>query len=340
MTSETTPFVRLDDARPRGRALLYSEPAEIIQTREPAELARRRSSTSSRRAPTAAYRGAIGGLARDGQAAFNVAIRTLTLKAGANVARLGPGSGIVAASQAGDEWGECLAKGEFVESGQRFDLIEAMGFDPEEGVAELDRHLNRMKRSAEAFGFMFDRHLARNELQAATFRAGPSLVRMRLSRSGAIAVELRNPPETPPEPVEVKVVACPVPAEDFRLRHKTSDRAFYDEARVKAGVFEVIFRDQAGFLTEGSFTSLFVERGGKLLTPPLSRGLLPGVLRERLIEEGQAEEADLVEADLVHGFLIGNSARGLIRATLFELAPREAAQASASTASRLAASSS
>ena len=87
------------------------------------------------------------------------------------------------------------------------------------------------------------------------------------------------------------VAPLPVAADDFRLRHKTSDRAFYDEARAAAGAFEVLFRDPDGFLTEGSFTSLFVERGGRLLTPPLARGLLPGVLRARLIEEGRAEEA-------------------------------------------------
>ena len=65
-------------------------------------------------------------------------------------------------------------------------------------------------------------------------------------------------------------------AGDFRLAHKTSDRAFHDEARAASGAFEILFRDEAGFLTEGSFTSLFVERGGRLLTPPLARGLLPG----------------------------------------------------------------
>ena len=266
--------------------------------------------------PRGVYCGAIGGLAPDGQAAFNVAIRTLTLKAGATVARLGLGSGIVADSKAGDEWRECLAKGAFVESGQRFDLIETMAYDPHDGVAELDRHLNRLRRSAEALDFAFDRHIARNDLQAATFRAGPSLIRLLLSRSGAIAIELRPLPETAIEPVEVAVVPLPVAPDDFRLAHKTSDRTFYDQARAASGAFEVLFRDESGYLTEGSFTSLFVERGGKLLTPPRSRGLLPGVLRERLIEERRAEEADLIEADLVHGFLIGNAARGLIRATL------------------------
>jgi para-aminobenzoate synthetase/4-amino-4-deoxychorismate lyase len=76
----------------------------------------------------------------------------------------------------------------------------------------------------------------------------------------------------------------------------------------------VLFCDPAGFLTEGSFTSLFVERGGRLLTPPLARGLLPGILRERLIAEGRAAEADLTAADLSDGFYLGNSVRGLIRA--------------------------
>ena len=266
--------------------------------------------------PRGVYCGAIGRVAPDGEAAFNVAIRTLTLKAGESVARLGLGSGIVADSRAGDEWRECLAKGAFVADPGRFDLIETMAFDPHSGIAELDRHLARMKRSAEALDFRFDRHLARNELQAATFRAGPSVARLRLSRTGAMAIELRPLPAAPADPVEVPLVPLPVAAEDFRLAHKTSDREYYDEARAAAGAFEVVFHDPEGNVTEGSFTNLFVERGGKLLTPPLTRGLLAGILRECLLEEGRAVEADLTEGDLADGFLIGNSVRGLIRARL------------------------
>ena len=266
--------------------------------------------------PRGVYCGSIGRLAPDGAASFNVAIRTLTLETGQGVARLGLGSGIVADSRARDEWHECLAKGAFVETQRRFDLIETMAFDPQDGIAELERHLRRLKASADALDFAYDRHVARNELQAATFRAGPSRIRLRLSRSGAMAIELRPLPPRPPQPVPVAIAALPVDPQDFRLRHKTSDRAFYDEARSASGAFELLFRDPAGFLTEGSFTSLFVERGGKLLTPPLARGLLPGILRDRLIEEGRAEEQDLTETDLADGFLIGNSVRGLIRATL------------------------
>jgi para-aminobenzoate synthetase/4-amino-4-deoxychorismate lyase len=266
--------------------------------------------------PRGPYCGAIGRLAPDGSAAFNVAIRTLVFRGGAKTARLGLGSGIVADSEAGAEWRECLQKGRFVETQRRFDLIETMRFDPMDGVIELDRHLARMKASADALDFPFDRHDARNELQAATFRAGASRIRLLLSRSGAVAIELRPLAAAPGDPVEVALAPLPVSSGDFRLRHKTSDRAFYDEARAAAGAFEVVFHGADGFLTEGSFTNIFVEKGGRLVTPPLARGLLPGVLRGRLIDEGKAEEGDLVAADLAAGFFIGNAVRGLVPARL------------------------
>jgi para-aminobenzoate synthetase/4-amino-4-deoxychorismate lyase len=270
------------------------------------------------RRPRGPYTGSIGWISPQGDAAFNVAIRTLLLKDGEDRALMGLGSGIVADSRAGEEWRECLAKGAFVASaGKGFDLIETMRFDPRDGIPLLERHLARLKASADALGFSFDRHETRNELQAALFRLPDAqAVRLLLSPTGSIAIEARALPETPAEPVEVAVVPLPVASADFRLRHKTSDRAFYDEARRGAGTFEVLFEDADGFLTEGSFTNLFVERGDTLLTPPLARGLLPGVLRASLIEEGRAEEADLRVTDLQDGLLIGNALRGLIRAVL------------------------
>ena len=263
------------------------------------------------------YTGSIGRVAPDGEAAFNVAIRTLTMRAGESIARMGLGSGIVADSRPADEWYECLAKGAFVETGRSFDLIETMRFEPEEGLIGLERHLNRVKASAAALGFAFDRHGARNELQAATFPLRQARkVRFLLSRSGAIAIEVRALPEELEEPVAVALVDLPVDPGDFRLRHKTSDRGFYDSARRAAGRFECVFADPAGFLTEGSFTNVFVERDGVLATPPLSRGLLPGILREALLEDGEAVECDLTRDDLVDGFYIGNALRGLIAARL------------------------
>ncbi len=269
-------------------------------------------------APRGAYTGSIGWLGPDGDAAFNVAIRTLVLRDGQNRATLGLGSGIVADSQPGEEWRECLAKGAFVTEGQRtFDLIETMRFEPEEGIALLDRHLARITASAKALDFAFDRHTARNELQAATFRvAEPSKVRLLLSRRGRMAIEIRPLGEPPDTPAPVAIVRRRADASDFRLRHKTTDRRIYEAALADGETCDVLLEDEEGFLSEGCRNSLFVERDGLLLTPPLSRGLLPGILREKLIEDGQAVEAELTRDDLADGFLIGNAVRGMVEARL------------------------
>jgi para-aminobenzoate synthetase/4-amino-4-deoxychorismate lyase len=269
-------------------------------------------------APRGAYCGAAGWIEPGGDAAFNVLIRTLEIGADGSRARLGLGSGLVVDSVPGDEWAECLSKGAFVTRDMpNVDLIETMRFDPQEGMVELDRHLDRLNRAAGALGFRFDRHAARNELQAATFaRRSPSLARLLLSPTGAMAVEVRALPPRPSEPLKVRVVPLPVEPDDYRLRFKTTDRAFYDKARWKSGADEVIFADAEGYLTEGSFTSVFVERDGQLLTPPLARGLLNGILRTKLIAEGRAREADLREEDLAGGCLVGNMLRGLLKAEL------------------------
>lgn len=268
--------------------------------------------------PRGPYTGAIGRIDPNGDAMFNVAIRTLLIQGGEDHALFGAGGGIVADSTADGEWDEALAKGAFLTTARRrFDLIETMAFHPETGMPLLERHLERMKASADRFGFQFDRHNARNELQAATFRLGePSKVRLVLAASGAIAIETAAMPMAPTAPVPVAVMPLPVDAADFRLRHKTTDRGFYDEARRAGGQFETLLTDAEGFLTEGSFTSIFVERDGVLLTPPLDRGLLPGVLRADLIARGLAREQDLTVNDMAGGFLIGNALRGLIPAML------------------------
>lgn len=274
-------------------------------------------------APRGPYTGAIGRIdARTPDdpnvsgAMFNVAIRTLSIHSGQDYAMFGAGGGIVADSRVDEEWDETLAKGDFLTAGQRgFDLIETMAFDPLAGFALLERHLARMKASAELFGFTFDRHGTRNELQAATFRLRhASRVRLLLARSGAISIEVSPLPSPFAGDARVAVVPLPVASSDFRLRHKTSDRAFYDDSRRAAGTDEVVFADDAGFLTEGSFTNLFVDRDGVLVTPPASRGLLPGVLRAELIDTGRAVEGDLTPGDLDNGFLLGNALRGLFPA--------------------------
>lgn len=202
----------------------------------------------------------------------------------------------------------------------RFELLETMAFDPVEGLRLLELHLDRLRNSAQALGFAFDRHSARNELQAATFRVRDrSRVRMLVSRNGAVAIEVRPHRTWPHAIVPVAVVPRAAAPDDLRLAHKTTDRSVYRDALQRGGTFEVLMTDQEGYLTEGCFSSLFVERGDKLVTPPLSRGVLPGILRRNLIEMGEAVEGDLRRRDLENGFFIGNAARGMVAATLVEV---------------------
>ena len=199
----------------------------------------------------------------------------------------------------------------------RFDLIETIAFDPADGLPLLEYHIARLKESATALGFSFDRHGARNELQAATFRLREKCrVRMLVSRMGSLAIEVRGYRTWPQPIMQVAAVERPVGAGDWRLRHKTTDRGFYRDALERGGTFEVLMFDGEGYLTEGCFSNIFVERGERLITPPLSRGLLPGVLRASLIALGEAVEGDLRLTDLDNGFFIGNAARGLVAAQL------------------------
>ncbi|HET9459448.1 MAG TPA: hypothetical protein VFO51_05660 [Sphingomicrobium sp.] len=76
---------------------------------------------------------------------------------------------------------------------EKRDLEEVMQFDPEEGIANLEQHLDRLLQQAQVAGFRFDRHEARNELQAATFgKKRPGTARLLLSPSGAMAIELKT----------------------------------------------------------------------------------------------------------------------------------------------------
>jgi para-aminobenzoate synthetase/4-amino-4-deoxychorismate lyase len=277
------------------------------------------------------YCGAIGRIAvpadqAAGEAAFNVAIRTVRLLpdypgAGRGRATMGTGSAVVADSVALDEWRECLVKGDVLRLGaSSADLIETMAFDPAHGIALLELHLERMKASAATLGFECDRHALRNAIHVLCFDLDvPSRVRLVVSRNGAHALDAAPLPPALPDPAICAVLPLPVAEGDWRLRHKTSDRHFYEDAlraAKAAGAHEALLLRDDGRLTEGSFTNLFVMRDGQLVTPPAALGLLPGVLRRSLLDSGQAVEGDVRLGDLESGFFIGNALRGLMPARL------------------------
>ena len=248
----------------------------------------------------------------------------------AHARRLGLGSGLVVDSKPRDEWAECLLKGVFVERATpAFDLIETMRFDPHDGIVELERHLDRLQRVGRRA------RLPLRPPRRAQRAAGGDLRAQGAGDGAAAAVADRDDGDrgqalsTSPTRCRCSVAVRPLPVEpgDFRLRHKTTDRRFYDRARQEDGAYETIFVDPEGRLTEGSRTNIFVERDGRLLTPPLSRGLIPGILRAQADRRGRgAEEADLTPDDLAGGFFVGNIVRGLIPAQARLGGDREAQQ--------------
>jgi branched-subunit amino acid aminotransferase/4-amino-4-deoxychorismate lyase len=104
-----------------------------------------------------------------------------------------------------------------------------------------------------------------------------------------------------------------VRSEDALLRHKTDWREFYEGEVARLGTDEVVFCNERGEVCEGARSNVFVKRDGMLLTPPLSSGLLPGVLRAELIAQGRAREAVLTPDDLKGDVYFGNSLRELVK---------------------------
>jgi 4-amino-4-deoxychorismate lyase len=197
------------------------------------------------------------------------------------------------------------------------EIIETLRFDPGEGLVRRDMHLARMARSAATFGFPFAREAALDQLGAA---AGPIPLRVRLTLDPSGRFAVTTAPLAPnPARWTFRLAIHRLEATDPWLRHKTTRRALYDQTRaaLPAGVDEVIFSNTDGVLCEGTITTIFVQRRDRLLTPALSAGLLPGVLRQSLLEGGRAEEATLTIADLAtaQAVFLGNSLRGLIPAS-------------------------
>lgn len=273
--------------------------------------------------PRGLYTGAVGYVAPSGDLAFNVAIRTAVIGSDGN-GEIGIGGGIVADSRADDEYREALLKMKFLtDPAERVCLIETMLWTREEGFYLLDRHLDRLESSAAYFGIPVLRPSVVTLLTEWVAGADQPRYRVRLTLDEAEGLAITaSPLPEPAADAEFRFVIASerLDSQSLWLAHKTTNRAHLDEARQRAqalhSVDEVVFLNEHDELTEGSITSLFIERGGTLLTPPLEAGLLPGTLRAELIATGRAREARLTLADLqtAEAIYLGNSVRGLMRA--------------------------
>jgi para-aminobenzoate synthetase / 4-amino-4-deoxychorismate lyase len=280
--------------------------------------------------PRGVYTGAIGHIAPSGDCQFNVAIRTVVLDG--QKGEMGIGGGIVADSKEDSEFEECLLKAHFLTKVDApFELIETLRYEKAKGYHLLERHLARLQASAHHFGYPFSRAAVLTALdeEADRIAADVALVRLLLGEDGAISVSAREI-ELPTKDTVWRFVISDrrVDEKDPLFYHKTTRRQFYDAEMERqkelTGCDEVVFLNTRGELTEGTRTTLFVEQDGRLFTPALACGLLPGTLREELLDlpRAAASEAVLTPSDLARAdrLYLGNSVRGLVRAELMRSA--------------------
>jgi len=273
--------------------------------------------------PRGVYCGAIGHITPAGNSLFNVAIRTPVIFRDGR-GEMGIGSGVVYDSAGAKEYAECQLKMKFLtDPPKSFELIETLLYEPGKGYWLLDRHLARLEGSARYFGYVFDQARIRAALDAEV--ASKRADRLLLAEDGKLTItQTAMPKPATPQIMRFAISATRLDSTNQFLFHKTTRRELYDvEWQHYADTMqadEVIYLNERDEIAEGSRTNIFIERDGKLLTPPLSSGLLPGVLRSELIETGRASEAVLTLEDLqgADAIYLGNSVRGLQQAEPLE----------------------
>ncbi|NEX61372.1 aminodeoxychorismate synthase component I [Noviherbaspirillum galbum] len=284
--------------------------------------------------PRGLYTGAIGWFdapaagRATGNFCLSVPIRTLVLQAPAGGVRrgeLGVGAGIVHDSVAADEFAECQLKARFLTGlVPPFELIETMRAEAG-GCTHLDRHLQRLGASARYFGFRFDEAGLRARIDAACRdmpHGVPHRLRLALAHDGSATVQggILQPL---PEPVKLILADAPTRSGDLFLRHKTTLRDRYDagwRAAEARGGFDMLFFNERGELTEGGRSNVFLKLDGGWVTPPLSAGVLPGMMRGVLLDDPawNALERTVTVEDLrrAEEVVVCNALRGVLRAAV------------------------
>ena len=197
-------------------------------------------------------------------------------------------------------------------------LIETFLWVPGKGAPDIDLHLERMCKSAGTLKFKFE--IKKIKDQVLKIRSENRLrCRLTLGLGGEINLKTANL-----NPNSKKWTLCfsdsILSSSDPWLLHKSSNRALYDAERAKLpnGIDELIYLNERSEVCEGTITNIFIKIAGQWLTPPLSSGCLPGVLRRKKIEEGSCKVGIITFSDL-HGaekIMVGNALRGEINAVL------------------------
>ncbi|MFV1999614.1 MAG: aminodeoxychorismate synthase component I [Acidimicrobiia bacterium] len=269
------------------------------------------------------YCGAVGfvppGDGLDG-ACFNVAIRTVEIDDAEGIADYGVGGAVTWDSDEDAEFDEAVTKSEVLRFDvSPMDLLESIRW--EDGYRWRDDHLSRMQHSAEYWSFTFDRPAIETMLDDLAGRLDAiSKVQIVAQANGLVRVASEplsgrwaSGPGPSEEPVKLALDLEPIDDRNPRVFHKTSDRR---EFRVRLerhpGADDVLFVNRSGNVTETSIANIVLLFGETWLTPPVSDGLLRGVMRSQLLADGTIVERSVTvsEAMRADAIAVVSSVRG------------------------------
>lgn len=255
------------------------------------------------------YCGAIG-LISPKKTVFSVPIRILQKKSDEKTYRYRVGGAIVWNSDIKEEWEETLTKSKILE--EDFKLIETIKVECGKPFLWAE-HLGRLKNSAKHFGFNFNPEL---ETLKPT---QDGMLRILLSKDGSYSLEYKKLVRS--EVCKVEISPKKVDSRKAFLYHKTTYRPYYEESFKKivdGKIYDELFFNEKGELTEGARSNVLLTINGKLYTPPVKCGLLNGVLRQNLLDRGICTEKILYKEDLLlaENVYCINSVRGIRRVVL------------------------
>jgi para-aminobenzoate synthetase / 4-amino-4-deoxychorismate lyase len=267
------------------------------------------------RHPRHAYTGTIGLIKPGGDCTFNVAIRTVLLNSRTGIATFGTGGGITYGSLAESEYAECLLKSSFLAvRPSHYELLESMLLEDGEYFL-LEKHLERLHSSAKYFDFEYDEAAIRQRLFGVceNHNTGKWKVRLIIGRAREVKIESLPLDDSSNAPLRVGLASAPVDSNDPSLYHKltTNLGRYRGQMGAHSNWEDVILWNERGEITESSIANIVLRVGDRLVTPPVSSGLLPGTFRQALLEEGRICEGviTLNQIKAADEFFLINSVR-------------------------------
>lgn len=249
------------------------------------------------------YCGAIGMISPK-ETVFSVPIRILQKTNEQNNFKYRVGGAIVWDSDTQDEWEETLTKTKFLND--EFQIIETVKI--ENGTILFEKeHFERMQKTAEHFGFKFK--------TSEIAKTDSGMLRILLNRDGEIKTELKR--ITPAKTSKIAISPIIQNSKNEFLYYKTTYRPWYYDSfqRIKNGeIYDEIFFNEKGELTEGARSNIVLQLNGNLYTPPVQCGLLNGVFRQELLKNNKCTEKILYKKDLekAEKIFCVNSVRGMV----------------------------